>query len=275
MAGWPLIRGSSSSWAARGSRPRSARSSSPRARRTTRHLHLAGGRPLRGRRNVRHDQRRVRHDVDEHGRRRAIGAGCTSGPTASGSIDHAVIAYGGGTTTIEGGFGQFNAVEIHQAQVRIADSILEHNAGGAATATATAASPPAPATIFVRGAQPVIVNNIFQNNAAAAINIDVNSLNSDLVPDWGPCTSWGPPASQDLSRPTTSTPTTAARWSGGTALAEQRHQRHGGPRRRADHAVGLGRHRHRPRRRERNQRPSNQYAYGGMRLQSSATRAWS
>ena len=51
-------------------------------------------------------------------------------PASLGSIDHAVIAYGGGTTTIEGGFASFNAVEIYQATVRLADSTLEYNADG-------------------------------------------------------------------------------------------------------------------------------------------------
>ena len=49
------------------------------------------------------------------------------------------------------------------------------------------------AAIFIRGAQPVIVNNTIQNNdsgngatsTTAAISINVNSLNSMLVTDWG------------------------------------------------------------------------------------------
>jgi hypothetical protein len=35
-----------------------------------------------------------------------------------------------------------------------------------------------PATIFVRGAQPIIVNNEFSQNAGHIVSIDVNSLNS-------------------------------------------------------------------------------------------------
>ena len=52
------------------------------------------------------------------------------GPLSIGSIDHAVIEYGGGSTTVEGGFDKFNAIEIHQAQVRIANSTIEFNAAG-------------------------------------------------------------------------------------------------------------------------------------------------
>ena len=52
-----------------------------------------------------------------------------------------------------------------------------------------------PATIYVRGAQPVIVGNTFLNNdnergsasndTSPVVSIDVDSLNSSLVPDWG------------------------------------------------------------------------------------------
>ena len=35
-------------------------------------------------------------------------------PASSGSIDYALVAFGGGTTTIEGGSAVFNAIEIHQ-----------------------------------------------------------------------------------------------------------------------------------------------------------------
>ena len=120
-------------------------------------------------------------------------------PASLGSIDHAVIAYGGGTTSIEGGFASFNAVEIYQATVRLADSTLEYNADGSGTDTASdgernGREDNGQATVFVRGAQPVIVNNIFEYNdtnrsgafsGAPVINIDVDSLNSTLAPDWG------------------------------------------------------------------------------------------
>ncbi|MGH7135116.1 MAG: hypothetical protein ACREHD_05205, partial [Pirellulales bacterium] len=48
-------------------------------------------------------------------------------PTSEGSFDYAGISYGGGPVS---GVGQFNAVEINQAQVRIADSTLTNNANG-------------------------------------------------------------------------------------------------------------------------------------------------
>jgi parallel beta-helix repeat protein len=111
--------------------------------------------------------------------------------TSSGSIDHAILRYGGGKTPIEGDFNEFSLIEIHQADVRVANSRLEINADGTGVAgsdaTRNGRGANAPATIFVRGAQPIIVNNEFSQNFSAIpgqpnsghiISIDVNSLNS-------------------------------------------------------------------------------------------------
>ncbi len=120
------------------------------------------------------------------------------GPISLGSVDHALIAYGGGTATIEGDSATFNAVEIHQAKVRIANSTLEHNAAGGDTTDRAGRSSTTAAIIFVRGAQPVLLDNIIQNNDTkpltdineplrdtAAISINVNALNATLVMDTG------------------------------------------------------------------------------------------
>ena len=48
------------------------------------------------------------------------------GQMSSASIDNALITFGGGITPIEGAFAGFNAVEIHQAEVRLTNSILEN-----------------------------------------------------------------------------------------------------------------------------------------------------
>ncbi|HEX5446378.1 MAG TPA: PPC domain-containing protein, partial [Pirellulales bacterium] len=108
-------------------------------------------------------------------------------PTSSGSFDHTLITFGGGNTAIEGGFASFSAVEIHQAKVRIADSTLENNANGVGdfVGDRNGRAVNDASTIYVLGAQPVIVNNVIQNNQGAAISTDVDSLNSDQVPDWG------------------------------------------------------------------------------------------
>lgn len=106
-------------------------------------------------------------------------------PTSHGSLDHTLIAYGGGGSTVQGNSDNFNAVEIHQATVRIADSTLENNAAGLASDTRAGLEGNDSATIFVLGAQPAIVNNVFQNNRGATISINANSLTSTILPDPG------------------------------------------------------------------------------------------
>ncbi|MCU0876166.1 MAG: GEVED domain-containing protein [Pirellulaceae bacterium] len=109
-------------------------------------------------------------------------------PDSQGSIDNAVFAYAGGLNRIEGTFAGFNTLEIHQADVRITQSKFEFNEdgeGGQAPADRFGRGFNAPGTIFVRGAQPVIMDNIGIFNAGAFININVNALNHEKVVDWG------------------------------------------------------------------------------------------
>lgn len=96
-------------------------------------------------------------------------------PTSSANFEYALVSYGGGSTSVEGGFDNFNAVEIHQADVRIANSIIENNAGGAG-GTRAGRGTNAAATIFTRFSHPVLLNNVIRNNAAAAVSMDVTSL---------------------------------------------------------------------------------------------------
>ncbi len=116
------------------------------------------------------------------------------GPTSFGSLDHVLVTFAGGQTSIEGGFATFDAVEIHQAQVRIANSTIEDNATTGDTSDRSGRTDATPAAIFIRGAQPVILNNTIRDNGtsadstAAAISINVNALNSQLVTDWGDST---------------------------------------------------------------------------------------
>ncbi|RMF42331.1 MAG: VWA domain-containing protein, partial [Planctomycetota bacterium] len=113
------------------------------------------------------------------------------GHTSTTSLDHAVVAYGGGTTRIEGGFADFNAIEIHQADARIANSRIEFADLGTKTSTdpqRAGRMPNAEAAIFIRGAQPVLANNIIYDNLGPAISINVGSLNSDYVDDRGRAT---------------------------------------------------------------------------------------
>ncbi len=51
-------------------------------------------------------------------------------PAARGSIDHAVLAYGGGLTRVEGSFAAFNVVESRQGDLRLTNSLLDNNEDG-------------------------------------------------------------------------------------------------------------------------------------------------
>lgn len=110
---------------------------------------------------------------------------------SSASLDHVVITYAGGATPIEGGFDKFNAIEIHQANVRIANSVLENNASGDAAGNRNGRGSNTNTVIFVRGAQPVIVNNIIRNNGTdetdltKAISINANSMVDNVMKDYG------------------------------------------------------------------------------------------
>ncbi|MFM7070431.1 MAG: vWA domain-containing protein, partial [Planctomycetota bacterium] len=97
---------------------------------------------------------------------------------SSGSFDHAVITFAGGRTPIEGDFANFAPIEVHQAKLRLANSRLENNGSGADSGNRNGRTNNVGSTIFVRGAQPVIVNNLIQDNAGPAIHINVNSLDA-------------------------------------------------------------------------------------------------
>ena len=107
---------------------------------------------------------------------------------SSMSIDHALIAFGGGTTSVPGGFAGFNAVEFHQAKGRVANSTIELNASGVGGNLAGGRGGRglnASAAIFVDASQPIIVDNVIRNNLATAINIDADSLKSVAQQDSG------------------------------------------------------------------------------------------
>ncbi len=109
-------------------------------------------------------------------------------PTSRLSVDHARFSYGGGVTKLEGTFRAFNTIEIHQAEARIANTIFSDNAdgmGGQGPGTRLGRLSNSPSTVFVRGAQPVIIDNIFRDNAGSAIRIDVNSMTDTLLGDTG------------------------------------------------------------------------------------------
>ncbi len=115
-------------------------------------------------------------------------AGIYGSPTSHVSIDHAVLAYGGGLSRIEGTFKAFNVLELQQATARITNSSFENNAngiGGQGPTGRFGRLANTPATIFVRGSQPTVVGNSFVGNGGSVIDIDVNSFNADLNVDAG------------------------------------------------------------------------------------------
>ena len=109
------------------------------------------------------------------------------GPGGSASLDHAVIAGAGGTTRVEGGFASFNPIEVHQGQLRLANSRLEDNADGRGVAggTRVGRGDNAAGTLFVRAATPIVANNEFFDGQGPAITVDVNSLSAVEVSDHG------------------------------------------------------------------------------------------
>jgi len=115
-------------------------------------------------------------------------SGVYVGPMSRASIDNAVLAYGGGVTEVAGSFAAFNILEIQQGEARVTNSLIENNAdgtGGQSTPNRGGHGTNAEAVIFVRGAQPIIVNNVLRDNAGAAISINLNALNHEFVTDYG------------------------------------------------------------------------------------------
>ena len=115
-------------------------------------------------------------------------AGIFVGHTSDASIDYGVVSFGGGVTKVEGSFTAFNALEIHQATARVTNSTFAQNAtgvGGQAPADRFGRGFNNSSTVFVRGAQPILVDNIFQNNDGPVISINPAALNNELVTDHG------------------------------------------------------------------------------------------
>jgi len=94
-----------------------------------------------------------------------------------GSIDQALIAYGGGETPIDGGFANFSTIEVHHnAHVRLANSTLTNNDDRATGGNRDSRGSNDNSLIFVRQAQPIIVNNVFENNDGNVISINANAM---------------------------------------------------------------------------------------------------
>ncbi|MEZ6078161.1 MAG: PPC domain-containing protein [Pirellulaceae bacterium] len=117
--------------------------------------------------------------------------GLVTRPFSSMSIDHALIAFGGGVTSVAGGFSGFSAVEVHQADVRLANSRFEVNGsglGGNVGGNRDGHGPNDASVVFVVGSQPVIINNTFLDNSitnTAVVSINANAMKTTNVTDPG------------------------------------------------------------------------------------------
>ncbi|QDS92515.1 Dockerin type I repeat protein [Roseimaritima multifibrata] len=114
-------------------------------------------------------------------------AGIYSRPFSRISLDHAVVAYAGGTSSVNGTSVSFSAIELQQSFARIANTTFEANSGLAQGGSRVGLGPHDSSVIFAVGAQPAILNNRFIDMSAgtAAISINVNSLNSTALDDFG------------------------------------------------------------------------------------------
>ncbi|QEG38917.1 tandem-95 repeat protein [Roseimaritima ulvae] len=119
-------------------------------------------------------------------------AGINTYPFSRLSVDHAVFAFAGGISSVGGTVAGFNAIEVHQAFARIANSQFEFinggtDAFGSLGGTRAGRGPHDQSVLFVAGSQPVIANNMFTDmtTGTAAISINVNALNAEPLDDFG------------------------------------------------------------------------------------------
>ncbi|TWU42048.1 beta strand repeat-containing protein [Novipirellula artificiosorum] len=120
-------------------------------------------------------------------------AGLYVGFGGSASIDHATIAGGGGTARIPGGFASFNTIEVHQGDLRLANSRMEQNADGRGFVNPNepdrgGRGDNASGTVFVLASQPVIVNTDFLGGFGPMASFDVNSFSFEEMIDPGRAT---------------------------------------------------------------------------------------
>lgn len=109
-------------------------------------------------------------------------------PGASASIDHALVTFGGNVIPTDGNFAGFNVIEAHQADLRVVNSVFEENrdgSGGTAPTSRYGRTANAAGTIFARGAQPVLVNNVFRDNSGPVLTINANAMVATYQGDYG------------------------------------------------------------------------------------------
>ncbi|MFK8115073.1 MAG: tandem-95 repeat protein, partial [Rubripirellula sp.] len=117
-------------------------------------------------------------------------AGIFANPFSRLSLDHSVVAFGGGESSVGGTSVGFNAIGILQAEARIANSTFEGHGTGVAGSEPfrVGRGRNEPAVIHVVGEQPVIVDNTFLDtfgSQTAVISINVNALIERPQEDYG------------------------------------------------------------------------------------------
>ncbi len=123
---------------------------------------------------------------------RVSGAGLWGGiylsPGSAASIDHALVTFGGSVIPTGGDFAGFNVIEAHQASLRVTSSVFEQNrdgSGGTAPSDRFGYTANSSATIFARGAQPVLIDNVFRDNDGPVLSINANSFVAVEQGDYG------------------------------------------------------------------------------------------
>jgi hypothetical protein len=112
------------------------------------------------------------------------------------SLDHVLLAFGGGVTRLEGTFRSFNILELQQGTARVANSRFESNGngiGGQGPVDRFGRLNNEEAVVFARGTVPIFINNAFENNntsggglqRSSAITLDQNSFTNELQGDRG------------------------------------------------------------------------------------------
>ncbi|MEM9826194.1 MAG: matrixin family metalloprotease, partial [Planctomycetota bacterium] len=117
-------------------------------------------------------------------------AGIFANPFSRVSIDNAVIAFGGGESTVGGSSVGFNAVGFLQSDVRITNTRFESNTTGVAGSqeNRVGRGPNEPAVIFGVASQPILVGNSFfgtDGDDTAAISLNANAFIDQAVRDAG------------------------------------------------------------------------------------------
>ena len=124
-------------------------------------------------------------------------SGIYASPTSYVGFDHVQLSYAGGISLLSGGLAKgFLPLELQQAEARITNSRFEFNNDGTVPGPSLVplgAGPDGrfgrlavtPATIMVRGSQPIMVGNTFVDNRGSIIDIDIESMGGNYHRDAG------------------------------------------------------------------------------------------